>query len=99
MERAPFRYSACIGTMNRSEFPSPGLRPPSPPPKAGERAGRAEVHGKRQADSENAKAPRLPPRFLLFQEDCESVLFGRKGCNTFFLICEFHKATRLEKSF
>ena len=30
--------------MNRSESPSPGLRPPSPP-KAGERDGEGEVHG------------------------------------------------------
>ena len=36
----PFALCACIGTMNRSESPSLGLRPPSPPPKAGERAGR-----------------------------------------------------------
>src|SRR6266568_8681941 len=29
-----------IGSINRFESPSPGLRPPSPPPEAGERAGR-----------------------------------------------------------
>src|SRR2546427_1559407 len=32
-----------VGTMNRYESPSPRLRPPSPPPKAGERAGRGGV--------------------------------------------------------
>jgi len=32
-----------IETMNRSESPSPGLRPPSPPLNAGERAGRGGV--------------------------------------------------------
>src|SRR6266571_5713438 len=29
--RAPFRFFACIGTMNRSESPSTALRAPSPP--------------------------------------------------------------------
>ena len=38
--RASSALRPCSGTMNRSESPSPGLRPPSPPPKAGERAGR-----------------------------------------------------------
>src|SRR5213593_4093190 len=38
--KSPHFFLKCIGTMNRSESPSPGLRPPSPPPKAGERAGR-----------------------------------------------------------
>src|SRR6266498_3642180 len=35
--RAPFRFSACIGTMNLWRSPSPVLRTPSPP--AGERDG------------------------------------------------------------
>src|SRR5580765_7505055 len=35
----PATFVPCIWTMNWSEFPSPGLQPPSPPPKAGERAG------------------------------------------------------------
>jgi len=45
--KAPTTFVPCIGTLNRYESPSPGLRPPSPPAQSGgEGRERGAVHGK-----------------------------------------------------
>src|ERR1044071_2407762 len=72
MERADTTFMPCIGTMNRSEFPSPGLRPPSSPPRAVEREARGKPTRFRdralgpwmsneRGTASNAAEPRLAP--------------------------------------